>query len=179
MKRNFLFFLTVLFFGISYAQDFAELNDYIYCADGFEVKKGSDGNTGLYSKDGKIFIHANNANGGGFHVIYGVEVIANNAFQGWGRTGYSYDIYIPSTVKYVHPNSFRAIKEGHEIRMNVEIDDSCIEESHQGAVALIGRDDNAEEIGRYSIDGIKLSARIPGINIVQYSVQTVVKEIIR
>lgn len=56
---------------------------------------------GYYSKDGKILVASCPFGNDEYFVAYGTEAIASNAFRGTIE-----NLYLPSTIKYIHPNAF-------------------------------------------------------------------------
>ncbi len=155
--------------------------DYIYSSDGFEVKTGvisystingisTKKYTGLYSKDGKVFVSYMSGSGSEFYVLDGCEVICSKAFQ---STSSGLDVYIPSSVKYIAPdalksaNRFKGIKDG-------------IKEENASSVAYASiADPNATEVARYDINGVRLDEPTTGINIVQMSDGTSEKVLVK
>lgn len=159
--------------------------DYIYSSDGFEVKTIVSGGakfTGLYSKDGKVFVSYINSNVLYFVVLDGCEVICSNAFQSTSDR----EIYIPSSVKYIAPDALlsnyigRNTSGGGRLTNRiVGIKDGCKEENASSAVQTSIADPDATEVARYDINGVRLDEPTTGINIVQMSDGTSEKVVVK
>lgn len=169
--------------------------EYIYSDDGFEVKtsifKEYNGNTitctGLYSKDGKIFVSAISGdwrdNRYLFYVIDGCETIASGAFQSF----LDMYVYIPSSVKSIAPDAItsRVTMNGGTnnsyFRTNrlLGIQDGVREQNSSEVLIFPAVNHNAEEEKRYNIQGVRLYEPTNGVNIVQMSDGTVEKIIVK
>lgn len=149
--------------------------DYIYSEDGFEVKKVITYFTdqgekykhiskGLYSKDGKIFVAAMDKGIYEFYILDGCETICSGAFQALSDA----TVYIPSSIKYIAPD---AINSPYKTPVNRfgGIKDGCTEECVSDAVNSPTADQNATEVARYNIRGIRLSEPANGVNIIHMS----------
>lgn len=199
--KKILVIIAILFSFIG-VQAQESTTDYIYSADGFAVKTGYitfDGreyrSTGLYSKDGKVLVSAMYAesqignswyDSGPFFVIDGCETIASCAFQ-----SQSARVYIPSTVKTIAPDALISHRNYHYARPIATeysytcynhfagIVNGCKAQGNSYVAPNHSDDPEATEVGRYSIDGLRLAEPTPGINIVQYSNGTADKVLIK
>lgn len=151
--------------------------DYIYSSDGFEVKtivSGYDIYTGLYSKDGKVFVsYISGSYSSDFYVLDGCEVICSKAFQyASGK-----EIYIPSSVKYIAPDALMSASGGKNRFKGIQ--DGCKEANTSSAVQTSIADPNVTEVARYDINGVRLDEPTTGINIVQMSDGTSEKVLVK
>ncbi|WP_143025498.1 hypothetical protein [Prevotella sp. tc2-28] len=192
MKKSLLTTLFICFVTTMHSQSVITDKGYIYSPDGFAVKTAVatiDGkiykSTGLYSKDGKVFIQVNgDIENKTFVVLSGAEVIGPEAFDGCVSI-YQYPsyIYIPSTVKYISQRAFEGgnYNGGSALKPRVYIYDDSYEDTSATSVKemSVTSEGGVTEIARYNISGQKLNEPQKGINIVQMSDRTVHKEYVR
>jgi hypothetical protein len=110
MKKYLLSFFFIYLPFIAYGQNVVYStsessifeNGMVYSKNGFilyHVNAKKD--VGYYSKDGKILVASSPFGNDEYFVAYGTEAIAANAFRGTIE-----NLYLPSTVKYIHPSAF-------------------------------------------------------------------------
>ena len=77
-------------------------NGMVYSKNGYVLYHvNAKKDVGYYSKDGKILVASSPFGNDEYFVAYGTEAIAANAFRGTIEK-----LYLPSTIKYIHPNAF-------------------------------------------------------------------------
>lgn len=173
--------------------------DYIYCSDGFELKKVTgyrvndfgdsikSVSTGLYSKDGKILVAAirDYWSTSYFYVLDGCETICSGAFQAFqGLT-----VFIPSSITNIAPDALKSSyvftttqpQSGVIMKPNIfgGIVDGMKEDSTQGSTEEIPGLIIPSEVARYNLQGVRLTQQEKGVNIVQMSDGTATKQLIR
>ena len=186
--------ISLLFFllsGKSYSQTEITEKGYFYSPNGFVCKNGN-----LYTSDMKTMIRRGYSTRDSFNdnedkfvgsywslsqsldIPYGCEIIPSNIIYQpsgqtmAGRTGehaMGYDVYIPSSVKYIALNAFMS----PFVRFF---------SSDNQSASIRGYDDgsfNAKEVARYNLQGKKISTPESGINIVQMSDRTAHKELVK
>lgn len=183
MKKTITLFLLLLSFIEVKAQEIT--TDYIYSADGFEVKtavysdeRNTYRSTGLYTRDGKTFVAAMHSTRdyittNTFIILDGCETISSGAFQ----SVYNQQIYIPSSVKSIAPDAFtsKVRVNGASNSMNLYnvfrgiVDNATEEDDNTDALkAPPAIEDSSGESARYNLQGQKLAYPTPGINILQH-----------
>ena len=183
--------MLLLLSGKTYSQTEITDKGYFYSPNGFVCKNGN-----LYTSDMKTMIRRGYSTNDSFNdnedkfvgsywnlsqsliIPSGCEIIPSNIIYQpsgqtmAGRTGahsMGYDVYIPSSVKYIALDAFMS----PFVRFfSSDSQSTSIRENVDEAV-------NAKEVARYNLKGIKISTPESGINIVQMSDRTAHKELVK
>lgn len=181
MKKTLIILLAMVSLSC-YAQDCITDKGYIYSPGGFVEKEyemrledwrgdiSKVVSKGLYTADGKTLVKANTSNSA-FYVAPGTQIIAKNALSRKKLDGTLSltTFYIPNSVIYIDPDALEDIAVYIYDDSTSSIKERVVEESTE----------EATEVGRYNLSGIKLSDPTEGINIVKMSDGTSKKTLVK
>ena len=183
--------MLLLLSGKSYSQTEITDKGYFYSPNGFTCNNGS-----LYTADMKTMIRRGYSTRDSFNdnedkfvgsywslsqslvIPSGCEIIPSNIiYQPSGKTmagrngehSMGYDVYIPSSVKYIALDAF--------VSPFVRFFSS--DNQSASVREYVDESGNAKEVARYNLHGRKISTPESGINIVQMSDRTAHKELVK
>lgn len=149
-------------------------NGVVYSSDGFVEKTvvpDSNSNyksSGIYTKDGKVFVSAIFSFSTSFYVADGTEYINKKAFYFLKSS----TIRLPKSVRFIDPEAFLSY-------LTDSRNDARMIDEASSAKEIEFDDVNIEETVRYNLQGMRLEEPHKGVNIVRYTDNSAKKVVVK